>query len=180
MTPSTISTERLILRPWLETDIQPFIEMNQDTAVMRYFPSTLTREQTLAFVERIKTGFEKDKFGLYAVELKSTRDFIGYTGFSRPRFKSFFTPCIEIGWRYKQSAWGNGYATEAAKACLHQGFETLGFSTVYSFTATTNLPSEKVMQRIGMTKQGEFDHPGIEPTNVLCRHVLYKVDKFVI
>lgn len=172
-----IPTERLVLRHWVELDIPPFIDMNKDAAVMQYFPSTLTEQETLAFVARIRSGFEANKFGLYAVEIKATGGFIGFTGFAIPRFESFFTPCVEIGWRLKKSAWGKGYATEAAKACLEHGFHTLGFTEVYSFTATINTPSEKVMQRIGMTKAGEFDHPNIEAEHVLCRHVVYRVEK---
>jgi ribosomal-protein-alanine N-acetyltransferase len=171
-----ISTERLGLRRWLDTDIQHFIAMNQDVYVMKYFPALLTQNETIAMIARIRQGFEANGFCLYAVELKATGEFIGFTGFSIPRFESFFTPCVEIGWRYKQSAWGKGYATEAASACLQYGFTTLGLQTVYSFTAAINLPSEKVMQKIGMAKVGEFNHPNIEEDNALCRHVLYKID----
>jgi len=91
-------------------------------------------------------------------------------------FGSFFTPCVEIGWRIKKEDWGNGYATEAAKACLNYGFKILQFDKVYSFTSTINLRSEKVMQEIGMVKAGEFDHPDIPPDNPLCRHMLYKIE----
>ena len=171
------STERLVLRRWIDEDIPLFIAMNQDSVVMRHFPSTLTTEETLNIVTRIKTSFETNHFGLYAVELRSTGEFLGFTGFAIPRFESFFTPCIEIGWRYKQSAWGKGFATEAAKACLEYGFKTLGFGEVYSFTATINQPSVKVMQRIGMVKAGEFNHPNMEASHALCRHVLYKMER---
>ena len=177
MNPYVISTARLGLRQWTDADIQPFAEMNADATVMRYFPAILTPEETSGMIKRIRQGFETNGFGFYAVELQSTKEFIGFTGFSIPRFESFFTPCIEIGWRYKQSAWGNGYATEAASACLQYGFTVLGLPTVYSFTAAINLPSEKVMQRIGMAKVGEFSHPNIEEGNILCRHVLYKIDR---
>ncbi len=172
-----ISTERLGLRKWTEADTEPFIAMNKDKTVMKYFPGTLTGEQTLAMIERIKGHLELHGFGLYAVEEKATSKFIGFTGFAVPRFESFFTPCVEIGWRLQQSAWGKGYATEAAKACLQYGFATLNFDSVFSFTSLENFPSEKVMQKIGMKKTGEFDHPNIEPGNWLCKHHLYRIDK---
>ncbi len=172
-----IQTSRLGLRQWTNDDIPPFVEMNRDTNVMRYFPALLTEEETQAMVQRIQTSFVTNGFGLYAVEVKSTNEFIGFTGFSIPRFQSFFTPCVEIGWRLKHSAWGQGYATEAAKACLQYSFNKLGFDKVYSFTASVNTPSENVMKKAGMIKAGEFNHPLLAPGSVLCSHVLYAIEK---
>lgn len=177
MHPYIISTNRLGLRLWTAADIPPFVDMNRDANVMRYFPALLSEQETHAMVQRIQTGFANNGFGLYAVELKNTNEFIGFTGFSIPRFESFFTPCVEIGWRLKHAAWGKGYATEAAKACLHYGFNTLGFDKVYSFTAAVNTPSENVMKKAGMIKAGEFNHPLLAPDSLLCRHVLYTMQK---
>ena len=151
--------------------------MNKDTTVMQYFPKTLAPEETLQMVTRINAHFEEHGLGLFAVENKLTKEFIGYTGFAIPTFESYFTPCIEIGWRFKKEAWGQGFATEAAKACLQYGFKSLGFDRVFSFTAVINIKSEKVMQRIGMTLIGYFDHPKIEKSSVLCRHMLYKITR---
>lgn len=170
-----ISTERLGLRRWLETDILPFTEMNGDAAVMQHFPKTLTQTETVETVQRINRHFDMHGFGLYAVEDKMSGEFIGFTGFMIPRFESFFTPCIEIGWRFKKEKWGHGFASEAAKACLHHGFTALQFKKIVSFTSAINLKSEKVMQRIGMVKVGEFDHTNIDAENVLCKHVLYEI-----
>ena len=170
-----ISTPRLGLRRWIDSDIDPFTAMNKDAEVMRYYPNTLMDKETLAMVNRINAHFDKNKFGLLAVENKSTKQFIGYTGFAVPSFKSFFTPCIEIGWRFQQAAWRQGFATEAAKACLQYGFGIFGFDKVVSFTSTINLRSENVMKRIGMIKTGEFDHPNIDPRTILCKHVLYEI-----
>ena len=172
-----LTTERLGLRLWKQEDILPFAAMNADAEVMRYFPSTLTYEDTVAMVQRIQLHFEKHGFGLFALEELSTQQFIGFTGFMIPSFTSFFTPCIEIGWRLQRSSWNKGYATEASKACLEYGFETLSFKKIFSFTSSLNKRSEKVMQRIGMIKYGEFDHPNIELTNPLCHHVIYMSEK---
>jgi ribosomal-protein-alanine N-acetyltransferase len=172
-----IITPRLQLRQWLPSDIPPFTTINKDATVMQYFPNTLTDEETLQMITRINTHFEEHGYGPYAVENKLTKEFLGYTGFAIPTFESYFTPCIEIGWRFKKEAWGQGFATEAAIACLRYGFETLGFDKVFSFTAVINTKSEKVMQRIGMTLVGYFDHPKIEKGSVLCRHVLYRITK---
>jgi [ribosomal protein S5]-alanine N-acetyltransferase len=174
-----ISTERLSLRRWRQTDIDPFAKMNSDETVMKYFPAMLSKSETIAMIQRINIHFEKNNFGLYAVEEKKSGAFIGFTGFSIPSFEFFFTPCVEIGWRYQKEYWGQGFATEAAQACLQHGFNVLGFQQIFSFTSTLNLPSENVMKRIGMIKTGEFDHPKIDITNRICRHVLYRIDKRV-
>ena len=102
MNPYIISTPRLHLRKWLPSDIASFTTMNKDETVMQYFPKTLTEEETLQMVTRINAHFEEHGYGLFAVEQKLTKEFIGYTGFAIPAFESYFTPCIEIGWRFKK------------------------------------------------------------------------------
>jgi RimJ/RimL family protein N-acetyltransferase len=170
-----ILTERLILRRWKKSDTEPFVALNKDGEVMKYFPALLSEQQTLEFLERIDAFFEQSNYGLYAVEIKTTGEFIGYTGFAKPSFNSFFTPCVEIGWRIAKEFWGMGYASEAGKGCLDYGFKKLGFDRVVSFTSLLNVKSENVMKRIGMTKIGEFDHPNLQPSSPLCRHVLYEI-----
>jgi RimJ/RimL family protein N-acetyltransferase len=171
-----LSTERLGLRRWLDSDIQPFAEMNKDVEVMRFFPKSLTDTETLEMVQRIKLHFDENGFGLFAVENKLTKEFIGFTGFAIPTFDAFFTPCVEIGWRYKKEAWGQGFATEAANACLKYGFDILEFEKIVSFTSIMNVKSEKLMRRIGMNYVGEFDHPKVEHNSMLRRHVLYQIN----
>lgn len=151
--------------------------MNRDKEVMKYFPDTMTDMESLAMLKRIHLHFENNNFGLFAVEDKSTNQFIGFTGFNIPKFDSFFTPCIEIGWRYKKEAWGQGFASESAVACLEYGFNVLGFDKILSFTSAVNVNSEKLMKRIGMTFIGFFNHPQIEMNNILCRHVIYQISK---
>lgn len=173
--PAILSTKRLILRQWTAADLQPFITMNSDPDVMRYFPAPLAAPETAAMVERIKAHFQQHKFGLFAVEHKTTAAFMGFTGLAVPSFNAFFTPCIEIGWRFKKEFWGQGFATEAAIACLQYGFAEPGLTEIYSFTSVHNLPSEKLMQRIGMKYLSTFDHPKISKEHTLCPHVLYKI-----
>lgn len=170
-----LSTGRLGLRRWVARDIDPFIHMNKDPAVMQYFPRPCTDEESTAMFGRTGAFFDEHGYGLYALDLRSTGEFIGYTGFAKPSFDSWFTPCIEIGWRLRQEFWGKGFATEAARACLEYGFGTLAFDKIFSFTAVLNTRSEKVMQRIGMTRLGEFDHPGVAPGHRLRPHVLYGI-----
>lgn len=113
-----IETARLRLRDWQEADFELFSRMNADEEVMKFFPKTLSKEESDAFAKAIIAEIKENGFGLYAVEVKETNEFIGFIGFHRATFESDFTPCIEIGWRLKKEVWGRGYATEGAKACL--------------------------------------------------------------
>lgn len=170
-----IETTRLRLRDWQQSDFEPFSRMNADEEVMRYFPKTLSKEESDAFAQAIIAEVKEYGFGLYAVEAKETNEFIGFIGFHRATFESDFTPCIEIGWRLKKEAWGRGYATEGAKACLQYGFEELGFGEIFSFTAAINEPSKHVMRKIGLQFVKEFDHSRVDQDSPLLKHVLYRI-----
>ncbi|WP_167137850.1 GNAT family N-acetyltransferase [Diaminobutyricimonas sp. TR449] len=169
-----ITTERLLLRRWTASDLEPFAALNADPEVMRYFPMALTASESDAMVERIEARFESEGLGFWAVEREGK--FLGFTGLSRPKFDAHFTPVVEVGWRFARSAWGNGFATEAARAALTFGFETLGLDEIVAFTTVTNEPSRAVMRRIGMTHNpaDDFDHP-LLPGHPLQRHVLYRM-----
>ncbi|WP_139652811.1 GNAT family N-acetyltransferase [Raoultibacter phocaeensis] len=171
-----IETSRLILRDWKEPDLEAFTEMNSDKHVMRYFPETLTEAQTLAFFEIIQREFVEYGFGLYAVEEKNSKDFLGFVGFHHANFDADFCPCIEIGWRLKREYWRKGYATEGARSCLEHGFKHLAFDRIYSFTAIENTPSQGVMKKIGMQVFEYFDHPAVPDNNPLKPHVCYMVE----
>ncbi|KOP82735.1 GNAT family N-acetyltransferase [Cytobacillus solani] len=172
-----IETSRLHLRDWEETDLEPFRRLNRDVKVMKYFPKTLSAEETNKFYQSIVSEFNECGFGLYAVEEKENKEFMGFIGFHRAIFEADFTPCIEIGWRLKKEAWGKGYATEGAGACLHYGFNELGFRDVYSFTAEINKPSINVMKKIGLSFINNFDHPKVEKNSPLNKHVLYYINQ---
>lgn len=171
-----LSTPRLRLRRWLPADVPVYARMNRDPAVREFFPSLMTYDESAVSVRVIERHFDEYGYGLYAVEVGLTGEFIGFTGFSHPGFDAWFTPCVEMGWRLCKEAWGQGYATEAARAALAYGFGTLGLTRVLSFTAVLNTRSERVMQKIGMTRVEEFGHPGIAEGHVLRPHVLYKVE----
>ncbi|MBU5256105.1 GNAT family N-acetyltransferase [Tissierella praeacuta] len=170
-------SSRLGFRMWQESDRVLFAKMNVSTEVMRYFPKTLDSKETDDFLSRIQEHFKKNGYGLWAVELKDTKEFIGFIGFLNATFEADFTPCVEIGWRLDNEYWNKGYATEGAKACLEYGFSKLNLSSIYSFTAEINKPSQNVMKKIGLKKIGKFDHPKVEVGSPLKRHVLYKIDK---
>ncbi|MDE6240771.1 MAG: GNAT family N-acetyltransferase [Muribaculaceae bacterium] len=172
---SIIETDRMILRPWKAEDLPLFAKMNKDARVMRYFPSTLSEEQTESFYNRIQSEFERNGWGLYAVELKSNVTFIGYVGLHEIGFDADFTPGVEIGWRLDADYHNQGLATEAAKEVLKLA-KKKGMQRLYSFTAKQNAPSERVMQKIDMKKVGEFEHPNLSSDSPLRTHVLYQID----
>ena len=171
-----IETPRLLLRDWKEEDLRTFTQMNQDSHVMEFFLKKLTKEESRDFYNRINQEFREYGYGLYAIERKEDHSFIGYTGFHRITFDVDFAPGIEIGWRIGHEYWNNGFVTEAGKACMEYAKEHLPFSTVWSFTSLPNKRSERVMQKIGMTKVKEFPHPLVPVEHPLREHVLYRHD----
>lgn len=172
-----LHTERLALRRWHDDDREPFAAMNADPEVMEHFTASLSREQSDAFLDRIEESFDRHGFGLWALEIRSSGELTGFTGLSVPGFDAPFMPAVEIGWRLVRSAWGNGYATEAARAALELAFDQFGLTELVSFTTTRNLRSQRVMQRLGMSHDpaDDFDHPSIASDSPLCRHVLYRL-----
>lgn len=176
--PIEFETAHLKLRVWREADLAPFAQMNGDAEVMRFFPSAQSPEQSEASVSTWLSQFESQGWSNWAVELKSSREFVGFIGLTVPRRQLPFSPCVEVGWRLKRAAWGQGYATEGAAACLRVGFEQLDLNEIVSFTAIRNLPSVAVMQRIGMfNANADFEHPAVPEGHPLRLHCLYKLSK---
>jgi len=172
-----LATSRLILRRWQSADLEPFADLNADPVVMEYLPSPLTREESDEFVDRIEWTFEEEGFGLWALEHRVTGQFLGFAGLWPARFEAHFTPAIEVGWRLARDHWGNGYATEAARAAMSHGFTQLGIEEIVSFTALGNVRSARVMERLGMSRRAseDFDHPALEVVSPLRRHALYRM-----
>ncbi len=170
-----ITTPRIGLRQWKESDVATFAEMVADPEVMRYFPSTRSLSEAADFVHRVSTFIDANGYGFWAADELISGEFIGFIGLMQPRFESYFTPCIEIGWRLRKEYWNQGLATEGARACLEYGFMTLDVEEIYSFTPVENKPSERVMQKIGMIFVNTFEHPAIEEGHRLREHLLYKI-----
>jgi len=164
------------MRAWREEDLAPFAAMNADPIVMEHFPSTLTWQESDALAVRITAQLDTLGYGLWALEVMKTGEFIGFTGLAVQTFPAHFTPAVEVGWRLKKPAWGHGYATEAALAALDVGWDAR-LDEIVSMTAVTNEPSQRVMQRIGMTHDpaDDFDHPNVPDGSPLKRHVLYRI-----
>ena len=171
-----LRTERLRLRQWTAADREAFARFNADGRVMQYFAAPLSRAESDAFADAIEDHIAQNGWGLWAVDVPGVTSFAGFIGLSRPRFEAHFTPCVEIGWRLGPEFWGRGYATEGAQAVLQFGFDALGLREIVSFTTESNLPSRRVMERIGMTHDpaDDFDHPSLSPQHALRRHVLYR------
>ena len=171
-----IETDRLILRRWQSSDVKPFADLNADSRVMEFFPTTLTRDESDAMIATIEKRIDQYGFGFWAVELKDTKMFIGFVGLNVPGYAVPFSPCVEIGWRLAFDHWGKGYASEGARAALLFGFETMHLPEIVSFTTVGNVRSRKVMERIGMIHdaKADFDHPNFPEHHPLRRHVLYR------
>jgi ribosomal-protein-alanine N-acetyltransferase len=172
-----LRTDRLLLRPWRDSDLEPFAALNGDPVVMEHFARPLDRAESDAFVERIRGHFAREGFGFWAVEAPGIAELVGMIGLSKPPFEAHFTPCVEIGWRLAREHWGKGYAGEAARASLRFGFEELGLDEIVAFTVPANFRSRNVMERIGMTRSAhdDFDHPSLPDGHRLRRHVLYRI-----
>ena len=171
-----LETARLRLRRWQPLDLDSYAALNADPEVMRHFPALRDRAESEASIKRIEAAFDTLGFGPWAMDLPGT-GFIGFCGLMVPGFTAHFTPCVEIGWRMARAYWGQGYATEAPRAALADGFGRVGLREVVAFTAAGNKPSRRVMERAGMTRDqaGDFDHPAVPPGHALSRHVLYRV-----
>jgi ribosomal-protein-alanine N-acetyltransferase len=174
-----LETERLILRRWQSTDAEPYAKLNSDPGVMEFLTKRLSRDESDAMIARMEAHFSKHGFGLWAVELKTAGEFIGFTGLARPAFEAHFTPCVEVGWRLARAQWGHGYATEAARQALAFGFEVSGLEEIVSFTVPANKRSIGVMERLGMKRdpKDDFEHPAIPAGHALKPHVLYRIKR---
>lgn len=173
-----IHTKRLVLRQWKEQDIPTMIAMNASPEVMTYFPTTYSEEQTRTFIATCADCIENQGWGFWAVEITSTSTCIGLVGINKVPEDMPINGSIEIGWRLAKPYWGMGYATEAAIASLDYAFNQLEQHEVVAFTATQNLPSQKVMKRIGMQLEPEtFLHPRVPSDSSLKEHVLYRITK---
>ena len=175
----TLTTDRLILRPWRHSDREPFARLNADPRVMEFLPAILTREESDRLADRIENHFREHGFGLYAAELRDESSFIGFIGLAIPSFEAAFTPCVEIGWRLSAEHWGKGLATEGARAAVSEAFDNLKLQELVSFTVTENFRSRRVMEKIGMRHDpaDDFDHPSLPAGHPLRRHVLYRLSR---
>lgn len=174
-----LRTDRLVLRRWRDSDLEPWAAMNADPEVREHLGDVLTRDQSDASVARFRAQFDQQGYGWWAVEVQATGEFIGFAGLD-PVDDDMPFKGIEIGWRLARSAWGQGYATEAALAGLAFGFETLELPEILAVTTATNLRSQAVMRRIGMTRDPADDFDDLTaPVGPLRPNVLYRIKRAV-
>ncbi len=183
MMPKRLETDRLLMREWRDSDRDPFAAMSADPAVMEFFAGTLTREVCDEFVDSIRQHFAEHGFGLWAVECKPQSSdlvpFVGFVGLVVHSFEAHFTPCVEVGWRLAREHWGQGYASEAAKAAVAYAFDELALDEVVSMTVPANVRSRRVMEKVGMERDpaDDFEHPRVPEGHELRPHLLYRLSR---
>lgn len=172
-------TERLVLRDWREQDKPSFAAINADPIVMEHFDSPLTREQSDEFVDRLSATLKECGMTFFAAEEKASGRFIGLIGLMPVSAQLPMAPAVQLGWRLAADIWGQGLATEGARAALHAGFEDYGLERQLAFTTPRNKASRRVMEKIGLIRNvaADFDHPDLEPDHRLLRHVVYEIDR---
>jgi RimJ/RimL family protein N-acetyltransferase len=175
-----LRTARLGLRAWRESDLEPFVAMNSDAEVMRYFPVPWSRAQTVAFFDRLCRHHEQHGFCYFAVDRLDASPaaapcWIGFVGLMHQDFAAPFTPCVDIGWRIDRAVWGHGYAVEAARACLEHAFTGERLPAVHAVAPRVNQPSIRVMQKLGMRWIEDFDHSKLQEYPALRRCVHYRI-----
>ncbi len=148
--------------------------MNADVEVMRYFVRPLTGSESDAAVDRMMAAFDRDDHGQWALEIAGEAPFIGFTGLWHP---PYMPAVVEVGWRLDKNYWGRGYATEAARAAMEDGFQRVGLEEIVSFTSPLNKPSLGVMEKLGMTHDpaDDFEHPNVPVGHRLRPHVMYRM-----
>jgi RimJ/RimL family protein N-acetyltransferase len=172
-----LRTDRLLMRRWRESDREPFAALNADPKTMRFFPGTLDRAASDALVDHIEARFDRLGYGLWALEVSRTGEFIGFTGLNPMPDGVPGAGGVEVGWRLARQAWHYGYATEAARAALGVAFDGVGLSEIWSMTAVLNEPSAAVMRRLGMTEVARFLHPNVPAGHPLQPHVAYHLSR---
>jgi RimJ/RimL family protein N-acetyltransferase len=173
----SIETDRLLMRRWREPDREPFARLNGDPQTLVFFPQTLDRAASDALVDRIEANFDARGWGLWALEVKASGEFIGFTGLSPMPDDVPGAGGVEIAWRLAKAAWHHGYATEAARAAKTVAFDGAGLAELWSMTAVLNEPSQAVMRRIGMTEVARFDHPRVPEGHPVRPHVTYRLPR---
>jgi RimJ/RimL family protein N-acetyltransferase len=175
----SLHTPRLVLREWRDADAEPFAEMSANPEVMRYLVAFPDRAMMVAWVAAARAHWREYGFGQWVVELPGEARLIGVVGLSHVRFALPFAPAVEVAWRLARPYWGKGYAYEAARAAIDDGFGRLGLDEVVAFTVPANRPSRRVMEKLGMTRDPaedfDFEHPRLPPGHPLRSHVLYRL-----
>ncbi len=152
-------TERLVLRPLEEGDLDPLSRILGDPLAMRFFPRPRTREESRVWIARNQERYTVDGHGLWAVERRSDGAFLGDCGLVMQRPEG--RPEVEVGYHFAREHWGQGYATEAAGACIRLAFDVLRVRRVIALIRPDNVPSARVADRLGLRPLHPVDHAGL-------------------
>ena len=168
-------SERLGFRNWIDSDTPKMIDISSDPDVMEFFPAIATKIQTVEFIDRMKLMCIEKGYCYFAVDQLKDESFIGFIGLCYQTYESQFTPGVDIGWRLNKKYWNNGLATEGAKKCLEYGFNVIKLKNIISTTPRINIKSIRVMEKIGMEKLAEFQHPRLKSDKRLEDCVCYEI-----
>jgi RimJ/RimL family protein N-acetyltransferase len=175
-----IETERLLLRAWRDDDRGPFLAMCNSIAVMEHLGGPATAEAIDAAMARSRASQAAHGHCFWALERKVDGAFLGFCGL---KVVTGLSPAIEgdveIGWRLREDAWGQGYAREAAEASLAWGWSSLAISRIVAFTVPANARSWRLMERLGLRRRPglDFGHPAFASTHPLHAHITYAAER---
>jgi len=178
ITPSKylFTSERLGFRTWSDLDLEEMTHLNNDPEVMKYFPGVQDSDKTMGFIQKMHTQYKINEFCYFAVELLGTQEFIGFIGMTKQDFGLERGEFVDIGWRLKRSVWGQGLAPEGAKACLDYAYTQFGIKEIYALAVKSNLPSLRVMEKIGMKHEETFIYHKLIEYPKLKECVLYRIN----
>ncbi len=175
-----IETDRLIVRPWREEDRATYLATCNTPSVTAHLDGPASVEDIDRAIERIAASQRDNGFCFWAAERKSDGAFLGYCGLKIANDGG--TPIdgqIEMGWRLREDAQGQGFATEAAAACLEWAWDHLDVRRIVAITVPANERSWRVMERLGMARRPDLDyaHPKFAADHPLSWHITYVVDR---
>ena len=179
MAERVVETERLVLRAWRAEDAAPFHAMCTDPEVMAYLGPPLSRADVEAAIVR-QNGFQSGHgYCFWAIERRADGAMLGFCGLKPGPERTPLHARIEIGWRLRRDAWGQGYAREAARASLDWGWANLPDDAIWAMTNIANSRSWGLMERLGMARRAEldFDHPALGADDPLRPHIVYGADR---
>lgn len=152
-----IETRHLRLRPWREDDRDAFAALHADPEVMADLGGPFDRAASDAKLDRYLATFARYGFSRWAVTSARDGEFLGYAGVTPEPDHHPLGKHVQIGWRFNRSAWGHGYATEAAAATLADAFGRAGLREILAYTALDNVRSQAVMVRLGLQRDRSRD-----------------------
>ena len=178
MADTLFETARLRLRNWDEADIRPFMERVNTPGVMRWLGGVQDEAAFRDAYERLQ-GFQRD-YGhtFWIVERREDDEMLGFCGLKRTNApESSFVGDFEIGWRFAESAQGQGYAREAAERALQAAFETYDAPHVVALTVVQNEPSWRLMEKLGMERRPDLDFVDARWGPDICNTIVYAITR---